>query len=98
MATLYITVWDSAGSTALGDPLQEMAVTIGVASADSAAVTGVSKARKTVRLYADADCSVTWGAAPTAIADGTSGRAIGADNPEYFNIESGHIIAVITRA
>ena len=96
MATLFITAFRQAGSTALGDPTQEEVVDIGVASTNSNAITG-DRAFRTVRLYADADCFVTWGEDPTATIDGTSGRAVGADNPEYWHIPVGYIIAVIQR-
>ena len=96
MATLFITAFRQAGSTALGDPTQEEIVSIGAGSLQSNAIAG-TRARRTVRLYADADAFVTWGANPTALTDGTAGRAIGADNPEYFSIAVGDIIAVINR-
>ena len=96
MATLFITVFRSAGSTAHNNPSQEEVVDIGVASAQSNAITG-ARGRRTVRLYPDADCFVTWGPNPTALIDGTEGRAMGQDNPEYFNISVGDIIATIQR-
>ncbi len=96
MATLFITAFRQASQTALGDPTQEEVVDIGVASTNSNPITG-ARAFRTVRLYADADCFVTWGTNPTATIDGSSGRAVGADNPEYWNIAVGHIIAVIQR-
>ncbi len=100
MASLFITVFEVAGATALGDPIQEEKVAIGAGSLTSTAITGLvatAVKRRTVRLYADVDCFVTWGAAPTATTDGTSGRALGADNPEYFHINAGDLIAVIQR-
>jgi hypothetical protein len=100
MTTLYVTVFEGgAGSTAHGAPLQEFAVDIDAASTESAAITGAAGTHRTVRLYPDANCSVIWGASPqTAVADGTAGRAMGADNPEYFQMDAGEVIAVITRA
>jgi len=100
MATLFITVWDSAKEVALGAPLQEEVVAIGAGSLQSNVITTQSDGRVThrrVRLYADADCFVTWGSDPTALNDGSAGRAMGADNPEYFEITAGEKIAVIER-
>lgn len=97
MATLYIAVWTSATEVALGDPIQEMAVSIGAGSVQSAEITADNRKRRRVRLMADSACFVTWGLNPTATNDGTSGRPLGAENPEYFDIESGHLIAVIER-
>jgi len=97
MATLFYAVYESAGEVALGDPIQEGTVTIGVASAQSATISGSGRKRKRVRLYADVNAFVTWGSNPTALNDGTDGRPMGADNPEYFDIEAGHKIATILR-
>lgn len=95
MSTLFITVWDVAAEVAQGDPIQEMTITISGTSAQSTAITADSRRRKRVRLFTDTDCFVTWGSDPTA-ASGSS-RPMGAENPEYFDIEAGHKIAVITR-
>ncbi len=97
MATLQITVFEVAGSTALGDPLQEEIVAVGASSLTTAVIVGSGKKRRTVRLYTDTNCFVTWGATPTAKTDGTEGRMLGADNPEYVNIQAGHKVAVIER-
>jgi len=98
MATLQISVWDDAGEVALGPVLQEQVVTIsGTSAASTSAIPGNNQTRR-VRLYADTDCYVTWGADPTALSDGSDGRMIGANNPEYFSINSGHKVAVIERA
>ena len=103
MTILFITVFRQAGSTALGDPLQEEKVAIGAGSLKSNTISGSATSPvgtgkpTTCRLYAIADCFVTWGADPTALIDGSAGRALGADNPEYFNILSGDKIAVIQR-
>ena len=99
MATLFIAVWGDATETLIGEPIQEVAVTITGTSAQSDAITGPSgrTVNRLVRLYTDADCFVHWGDNPTALTDGTAGRALGADNPEVFGIVSGQKIAVIER-
>lgn len=97
MATLYITVWEDAAEVALGQPTQEMVVSIGATSTQSAVITGTSNRHRRMRLMADADCFVTWGEDPTALADGTGGRPMGAENPEYFAINVGQKVAVIQR-
>lgn len=98
MATLYIAVFEHAEMTALGEPLEESTVTISGTSAQSAVIPGTGRKRKKVRLFADSDCFVTWGENPVAVTDGSDGRPMGAENPEYFDIEAGHKIAVIQRA
>lgn len=96
MATLFVTVWEHAGEVALGDPLQEFQVDIGGASTESAdPIVGEGRKKRRIRLFADADCFVTWGETPVAVS--TASRPMGAENPEYFEIEAGHKIAVITR-
>lgn len=97
MATLFYCVFDVAGATALGEPLQVGTTAIGASSAQSDAITGDGRKRRVVRCHSDADCFVTWGVNPTATIDGTSGIPLGAENPEYFNIEAGHKLAVIQR-
>lgn len=96
MATLYIAVFDGAAEVALGDP-QEMTVTIAAGSTQSAVAAGPVNRGRRMRLFADADCYVTWGDNPTATNDGTSGRPLGAENPEYFAITTGQKVAVIER-
>lgn len=95
MATLTITVWGDASQTLIGEPLQEMTVAIGAGPLASGVITGgVNKAMRRVRLFADADCYVTWGENPTAAAGNIP---MGAENPEVFGIQSGHKISVIER-
>ncbi len=99
MATLYYAGWEDAKEVALGDPVYENVVNIAGSSTQSVALTGGNTSlRKRVRLFADADCFVTWGANPTATSDGTSGRPLGAENPEYFDIADGYLLAVIERS
>ena len=98
MATLFIAVWGGASLTLVGEPLQEITVSIGASSTQSSAISGpATPKQRQVRLYADADCFVHWADNPTALTDGTAGRPLGADNPEVFNIDSGKLIAVIER-
>jgi len=102
MATLQYTVFFSATETGKGPVLNENVIAIGGASAQSPTVvdptaTPANQSR-CVRLSADANCWVTWGANPTALDTGLGGRMIGTGNPEYFDILANHKIAVITRA
>lgn len=96
MADLQITVFKDAGVVALGDPVSEQKVAIGGTSTPSTVLPG-TKVFLRVRLFAEADCYVTWAAVPVALQDGTEGRMLGAGNPEYFSIEAGDKIAVIER-
>src|SRR3990170_158819 len=94
---LFITVWEDAAEVALGAPTQEMQVAIGAGSVQSAVITGTKNRHVRMRLMADADCFVTWGDDPVATTDGTSGRPMAAENPEYFDINVGQKVAVIQR-
>lgn len=98
MANLYIAAFKDAKEVALGEPALEEPVVISNASLQSNAMPIQNpKIDYRVRILADVDCFVTWGEDPTATIDGTSGRPIGANNPEYFSIKQGHKIAVIER-
>lgn len=97
MATLFITVWDNASQTLLGQPIQRATVSIGAGSLSSAAISGSKSEIRRVRLFADADCFVTWGSNPTAAGDGSNDMPLGAENPEVVGIEAGDVIAVIQR-
>ena len=95
MATLFFTVFSGAAEVASGDPIQEDSIAIGGSSAAGAGINGTGKKRRRVRLFADADCFATWGVNP--VASSTDGRPLAAGVAEYFEIEAGHQIAVITR-
>ena len=100
MASLQFTVWASASAVAEGPVLNENVITIGGTSAASAGVVdpgGGNRARY-VRVVADAICWVTWGGSPTALNDGTEGRMLGSENPEFFWIPADEKIAVIQRS
>lgn len=97
MATLYFRVYEGAAEVATGDPIQEGTVTIAGSANESAAITGSDRKRRRVRLFADTNCFVTWGASPTAVNDGSDGMPMGSENPEYVDIEAGHLISVIQR-
>jgi len=98
MANMYFCVFETAAEVALGDPLQESAFSFTGTSAQSAAITGTGGKRRRVRVWADSDCYVTWGANPTALTTGAGGRPLAAKNAEYFDIEAGHKIAAIVRS
>ena len=97
MATLFFAVFAGAAEVAMGDPLQEDSVAIGGASDVTVAIIGTDRKRRRVRIFADADCFATWGETPVAKNDGTDGRPLAANVAEYFDIESGHQIAVIEK-
>jgi len=97
MATMQFTVWVDAKEVALGEVAQEDTVAIGATSAQSAAITGSNKAHRRVRVICDMNAWVNWGSNPTAAVDGENGRMMGAENPEYFGMVAGDIIAVIAR-
>lgn len=96
MANVYLTVWDSAGEVALGDPVQFIVAVID--GARSAVITGSGRKRKRVRLLADADCFLKYGVPTVTATDGTDSMPLGADNPEYIDMEVGHELHAISRA
>lgn len=91
-------MWSDAKEVALGDVLQEESFTTSATSAQGSAITGSNKIQRYVRIFSDAKVWVTWGSDPTATTDGTAGRAMGSENPEYFKITAGEKIAAITRS
>lgn len=98
MAKLFIAVFRASESVAAGPVLNEEAVDIGGVSTQSGVMdSGGTNRSCTVRVMADTNCFVTWGADPTAVIDGSEGRPMGAENPEYFFIKSDEKIAVIQR-
>jgi hypothetical protein len=94
MANVYMTVWETASEVALGDSLQHTAAVIDGANSDP--IVGDGRKRRRVRLYAEQACWVNWGASPTATG-ATDSIPLGADNPEYFDIEAGHVLTAIAR-
>ncbi len=102
MATLYATVFRSAGAVASGDPSQEFPTPIaGTSTPSTVAVMAVDEPKKrryVVRILADEDCFLNWGeGTPVATADGNGGRAISAGVAEYFYVQAGHKLATIQR-
>lgn len=94
MADVYMTVYESAAEVALGDPIQYTLATIG--GTNSAAISGSGKKRRRVRLLAQSACWVKWGAEPTATGSADS-VPLGANNPEYVDIEAEHVLTAIAR-
>lgn len=97
MANLQITVFEAATETLKGPVLQEELIAITGSSVQSNPIVGSDRRPRSVRFSADGDCWVNWGDDVTALNDGTGGRMLGADNPEIFTIDAGHVIAVIER-
>lgn len=97
MATLYIAEFTSIGGVG-GFPTQaacqptiaEQTVSIGGASTASNAFNANTKF---VRIHTDAICSIAFGAAPTAT---TSKARLSANATEYFSVQPGHVVAVIS--
>lgn len=98
MATLYIAEFSdlqkSASSgpeqVAAAPPIVEQTVAIGGASAPCAAFSGNTRM---IRVHADAICSIAFGKAPVASA---ANMRLAADQTEYFGVNAGDKIAVIT--
>ena len=98
MPTLQVTIWSAAAEVALGVIELEEIITISGTSAVNATPCPGFRKIKRMRLYSDTDCWVHWGSGtPVAKADGTQGRMLSADSPEYFSIRSGEKVAVIER-
>jgi len=97
MASVFITVFEGANNTALGNPVQYIVATIDGAATEIVNSTFTAKQKLTCRIMADADCFLSWGASPAAT-DGTDAIPFGAENPEYHSVEAGHKFIAITRA
>jgi hypothetical protein len=97
MATLYITEYEripvgAGGSIAMGaEPAQAyQTVAIGGATQPSAAF---GPTTQYIRVHCDAICSVAFGTNPTATAVLTR---LAANQTEYFHVQPGHKLAVIS--
>ena len=97
MATMQMTIFEGASQTATGAVLQEEIVTISGTAAPTSVIEGDGRKQVIARIYCDVDAWVTWGTGVTALQDGTEGRMIGANNPEYFRLEAGWSVSVIER-
>ena len=96
MASIQYTVFPDSGNVAMGVIVSEEVVTVSGTHALST-VLPASQTRYSVRVFSDVDCFLTWGVTPVALADGSEGRMIGANNPEYFGVEPGQRFSVIER-
>lgn len=97
MATLYISEYATVPKLngqlllASAEPaLVEQTVAISGTSAQSAAF---NTNTKFVRIHTDAICSLKFGSSPTAT---TSGPRLAADSTEFFGVNAGDKVAVIT--
>jgi len=97
MATLYITEYErvpvaAGGSVAMGaEPAQaSQTVAIGGGTTQSAAF---GPTTQYIRVHSDAICSIAFGANPTATAVLTR---MAANQTEYFHVQPGHKVAVIS--
>jgi hypothetical protein len=98
MSNLYIAAFKDAKEVALGLPSLEEVVSYTTPAQSSSELPVVNPPIDyRVRIFSDADCFVTWGENPTALQDGSEGRPIGANNPEYFSIKNGYKLSVIER-
>ena len=96
MPKLTIDAFEAAAETALGNVLFNQQVTIGGASAQSAAVDPTASSPKqfrSVRLFTDTACYVQIGANPTV----TTQFPMAAEQTEYRKTFSGDLVAVIER-
>lgn len=98
MATLYISEYTAESfRTASGGipiaqepPTAEQTVAISGASAQSSAFGGSTRV---IRVHTDAICSILVGSSPTAT---TAKKRLPADHTEYFAVQPGDKIAVIS--
>jgi len=95
MAILWATVYEGASLTPSGLPIQVTQVGISATAASTGVIIGSNRKRRVVRLFADADCHFTFGASPSAT---VSDSPLGAENPEYIEVEAGQSISVIARS
>lgn len=99
MATLFVAEFSKLFTEANGPgqmgqcpPIAQQTVAIGVTTASSSAF---NNATRCIRVHTDAICSIAFGAAPTATA--TTMR-MAANQTEYFGVQAGDKIAVITNS
>ena len=100
MSTLYVTEFNQMPITtngipdaAMTPPIAEQTVAIGGTSAPSAAF---NPQTTFVRIASDAVCSIAWapiGGSPTAT---TANMRLPANAPEYFGVQPGGKLAVIS--
>lgn len=91
MATLYIAEYAESDVNCAKEPsLAENTLAIAGSSALSAAFGPYTRL---VRIHSDAICSIAFGFAPTAT---TAKKRLAAGQTEYFAVESGFKIAVIS--
>ena len=91
---VVMTVFEHAGEVALGDPIQYTAAVID--GVNSAVISGTNGKRRRVRVFAEADCWIKTGLNPTATG-GSDSIPLSISNPEYIDIEAGHVLTAITR-
>ena len=96
MATVYIAEFENMGSSQSGSPqiaamppLVEQTVAI-TTETDSSAFNAKTRF---IRVHADAVCSIAVGAAPTA---STTTMRLASGQTEYFGVQPGHKLSVIT--
>ena len=99
MAVLYVTEYPHAASdqgkalpVGFGAPIANQTVAIGGGSLQSAAFNANTVL---IRVHCDAVCSVLIGANPTAL---TTSARMAANQTEYFGVQPGTKIAVISNA
>lgn len=92
MATLYLAEFaESDVNSSKEPPIAEQTIAIG---GSSVACSNAFNARtRLIRVHTDAICSIAIGAAPTATA---AKRRMAANQTEYFSVEAGFKVAVIT--
>ncbi len=96
MPTLWIHGFDAANEVPFGAPLFTDSISVAGAATTSAALSVPSgqNVMLRVRLFTDTDCHVSWDGADATTAD----APLGAENPEYFGIETGQTISCIQRS
>ena len=92
MATLYLAEFaESDVNSSKEPPISEQTIAIGGSSVSCSAAFHAHT--RLVRINTDAICSIAIGAAPTATA---TKRRMAANQTEYFSVEGGFKLAVIT--
>lgn len=99
MAQFTVLIWEDAKEVAVGLVVQQETLTISGVSQQTPAIIGTGGIPRhyRARLHAEANCFVQSGDDPTALNDYTQGMPLGAENPEYVDIQTGRRFAVIER-
>lgn len=99
MATLYVSEFGAIAPGGSGGPAQVVcgpalaSQTVAIGGSSTASASAFGNGTRLIRVHTDAVCSIAIGTSPTAAA---TAMRMAADTTEYFGVNPGEKIAVIT--